>query len=424
MMNGELQGVVEFLQQERGVDREVILCAIETALANAVRKEEGEESPLRIVIDRKTYELKAYGARTVVIPPAIRESEVDLKTARRYKPDAEVGDRVEVEVQGFHLGRIAAQTAKQTMMQLLRQAEKELVYEEYKDHVGDVVMGTVRRFERNDVIVELDHGEAVMPGKERIVTEEYEPGERIRALVLSVENHASGPEILLSRSHPDFVRRLFELEASEIADGTVEIMGVAREAGFRSKVAVRCNDEHVDPVGACVGVRGMRVKNIVRELNGEKIDIVRWSDNTKTYITNSLAPARLLSVEVDEATRSVKVLVDPDQLSLAIGKRGQNARLTAKLCGWKVDIEKKEVAHELTFEEQIERAVNSLAAIEEVGFEKAEKMVFAGFLTMEGILAAEIGDLVDIEGFTPETAEQVWKAVEREYEHQHGRIED
>jgi N utilization substance protein A len=309
-------------------------------------------------------------------------------------------------------------------MQLLRQAEKELVYNQYKDHVGDVVLGTVRRFERNDVIVELDHGEAVMPSKERIITEDYEPGERIRALVLSVENHVSGPEILLSRAAPDFVRRLFELEAAEIADGTVEIMGIAREAGFRSKVAVRCHDEHVDPVGACVGIRGMRVKNIVRELNGEKIDIVRWSEKTKTYVTNSLAPAKLSALELDEETRTVKVLVDPDQLSLAIGKRGQNARLTAKLCGWKVDIEKKESQQDLSFEEQIERAVEQLAGIEEVGYEYAEQLVFAGFLTMEGILAAEVSDLAVVEGLDEEKAEQIWKAVEREYEKKHGKIEE
>jgi N utilization substance protein A len=403
----------------------VIIEAIESALETASRKTD-ELEDVRVAIDRKTLALKAYIHKKVVIPPAICDDQIALNDARRINPLAAVGDLVEVEADRrvlAVLGRISAQTAKQTIMQKLRAAEKEKIFEQYKGSVGDIVMGTVRRFERNDVVIELEFGEALMPSKERIITEDYAQGERIRAYVVAVKNKVNGPEITLSRSHPNFVRRLFELEASEIADGTVEIMAIAREAGFRTKMAVQCHDEHVDPVGACVGMRGMRVKNIVRELNGEKVDIVRWSDNIKTLVTNALAPAKLSAVTVDEPTHTVTVLVEADQLSLAIGKRGQNARLTAKMTGWRVDIQKKEHLEELDFEQQIERAVETLAKVDGVGYETAEKLVFAGFLTMEGIMAADISDLAEIEEFTAEEAQQIWKAVEKAYETEHGKID-
>lgn len=424
MMNGELQSVVEYLQRDRGVDRETIIQAIESALINAARKDQVMDENTRIGIDRKNLRIRAYVRKEVVMPPALDpKTQVDLKTARRIDPGVQVGEIIEVEEEPVALGRIAAQTAKQTIVQRLRQAEKEKLYSEYKDSEGDIVTGTVIRFEKSDVIVELEHGEARIPSAQRISTEDYEKGERIRAYVMAVNDRASGPEIVLSRNHPDFVRRLFELEVSEIADGTVEIMGIAREAGFRSKVAVLCHDPHVDPVGACVGVRGMRVKNIVRELGGEKVDIVPWSDDIRTYVTNSLAPARLKSIQVDDDTRTVTVMVDPDQLSLAIGKRGQNARLTAKLTGWRIDIQKIENAEEVDFEKKIAEAVERLAAIEGVGYDNAEKLVYAGFLSPEGVLAAEIGDIAEVEGFTQEEAEIIWKAVEAAYEKTHGTIE-
>jgi N utilization substance protein A len=285
-----------------------------------------------------------------------------------------------------------------------------MVFEEYKDRPGDIVSGSVRRFERSDVIVDLGRAEAIMPARERVPTEEYQIGDRVRAYIVSVERSAQGPEIILSRSHPDFVRRLFELEVSEIADGTVEIKGIAREAGFRTKIAVVSHDEKVDPVGACVGMRGIRVKNIVRELSGEKIDIVRWHEDIKTFVHNALAPAKLVRVDVEEESHVVHVLVDQDQLSLAIGKKGQNARLTAKITGWKIDIIKEEA--EVSFEEKVATAVAKLAAVEGIGPERAEQLVHAGFLTLEGILAAELSDLEAVEGFDAETAQSVRAAAE------------
>ncbi len=393
MNPAELKAVVEYMESERGVEREVIIKAIESALQSATEKTGYEDDDLRIEINRKTFEMKAY------------------KT---------LSDGSEIESTPRSLGRIAAQTAKQVIMQKIRSAEKEIIFEEYKDRVGEIVTGSVVRFDRSDVIIELEHGEAIMPSKERVPTEEYEIGERVRAIVLAVRERERGPEIILSRNNPDFVQRLFELEVSEISDGTMEIKGIAREAGYRSKVAVISHDERVDPVGACVGMRGMRVKNIVRELSGEKIDIVRWSEDIHTLITNALAPARLKHVEADEETRTVTVTVEPDQLSLAIGKRGQNARLTSKLTGWRVDIQKDEES--MDFEERVAVAVTKLAAIEGIGDEFADKLVFSGFLTLEGILAAEMSDLSSIEGISPEQAKSLWYAAEAAYTKEHGEI--
>ena len=393
MNAAELKAVVEYMESEKGVEREVIIRAIESALQGVAEKNGLEEDEMRIEIDRRTFERKAY---------------------------RKLSDGSEIETTPPRMGRIAAQTAKQVIMQKIRTAEKEIIFEEYKDRIGEIITGSVVRFDRSDVIVELEHGEAVMPSKERVPTEEYEVGERIRALILNVRERERGPEIVLSRSHPDFVRCLFELEVSEITDGTMEIKGIAREAGYRSKVAVISHDDRVDPVGACVGMRGMRVKNIVRELSGEKIDIVRWSEDIHGLITNALAPARLKNVDADEETQTVTVTVEPDQLSLAIGKRGQNARLTSKLTGWRVDIQKDEES--MDFEERVAVAVTKLAAIEGIGEEFADKLVFSGFLTLEGILAAEMGDLSSIEGISPEQAKSIWYAAEVEYIKEHGEI--
>ena len=395
MNPAELKAVVEYMESDRGVEREVIIRAIELALEGASERSGFEDDDLRIAIDRNTFQMKAF---------------------------RKLSDGSEIESTPPNLGRIAAANAKQLIMQKIRTAEKELIFDQYKDRVGDIVTGTVTRFERSDVIIELDHGEAVLLGRERVPTEEYEIGERVRAIILEVREKERGTEISLSRSHPDFVRSLFEIEVSEISDNTMEIKGIAREAGYRSKVAVYSNDERVDPVGACVGMRGMRVKNIVRELSGEKIDIVRWNDDIKVFITNALAPARLKNVDVDEETRTVSVIVDPDQLSLAIGKRGQNARLTSKLTGWRVDVQKDEES--MDFEERVAVAVTKLAAIEGIGDAFAEKLVFSGFLTLEGILAAELDDLIAIDGITSEEAQGIWNAAEIAYTNEHGEIED
>jgi N utilization substance protein A len=411
-MNNELIAILNYMEKERGIDREVLIEAVEFALQSAARKSAPSDEELRVAIDRESCDIKAYAKRVVVDTPTAAGDEITLKRAQQTNPEAKVGDQIEIEVTPANLGRIAAQTAKQAITQRIRQAERELVFDEYKDRVGDIVSGAVRQFNRSDIIIDLGRAEALLPSRERVPTEEYQIGDRVRAYVVSVQNNQTGPAIMLSRSHPDFVRRLFELEVSEISDGIVEIMGIAREPGYRTKIAVVSHDPKVDPVGACVGMRGMRVKNIVRELSGEKIDIIRWSEDVKTYVTNALSPARLAKVDIHDTDedRVIHVIADPDQLSLAIGKRGQNVRLSAKLIGWKIDIHKDESA--ISFEEKVSLAIEHLAEIDGVTPEMAQALVGAGFLTPEGILAAEAQDLAEMLDIGISEAKALYAAVE------------
>lgn len=421
-MNNELLAVLEYMERERGIERESLIQALESALLSAARKSVVESNDIRINIDRETYDIRAIARKRVVEKVKNSHDEISWARARILNPEVQLGGTVDVEVTPKNFGRIAAQTAKQAIMHKIRQAEKERVFDEYRDSAGDIVSGAVRRFERGDVVVDLGRAEGLMPMRERVPSEEYQVGDRLRAFVLRVDNTPQGAEIILSRSHPNFVRRLFELEVSEISDGTVEVKGIAREAGFRSKIAVHSHDEKVDPVGACVGMRGIRVKNIVRELSGEKIDIVRWSEDIRTFVTNALAPAKLKHVTVVEQEHKVCVQVDNDQLSLAIGKKGQNARLTAKLTGWKVDIQREQT--DGGFAEQVANAIAELARLEGVGPELAEKLVHGGFASMEGILAADSEDIASLDGFDMDLAAQVHQAVEKAYEAMNGPIED
>ena len=409
MANNDLLAVIENMEKERGISRDSLIQMVEAALVSASRKSVGPVRDLRVEIDRKTMSIKAYAKVDVVEKVESRHSQISVSEARRYKRDAKPGDVVEVEVTAREFGRIAAQTAKQAIIQKIRHAEKEIVVKEYKDREGDIVSGTIIRTERGDVIIDLGRVEAIMPARERVQTEEYQVGDRIRAFVLSVQDHVSGHHIVLSRSHPDFVRRLFELEISELADKTIEIRGIAREAGYRTKIAVFSNDEKVDPVGACVGMRGMRVKNIVRELLGEKIDIVRWSPDVKTYATNALSPAKLNKIAINEQEHSITIEVDADQLSLAIGKRGQNARLTSKLLGWKIDIEKDK--DDISFQEKVTMAIEELMRVLGIEKGKAEKLVQAGFLTVEGIADADAGELQEQSGLDAQSAAEIKASV-------------
>ena len=413
-MNSELLAVVEHMERERGIDRDTLLSAVESAILSASKKSVSPAQDLRIAIDRKTCDMRAFARVKVVEHVQRPHDEITLEGARRINPNAKLGDTIEIEVTPKNFGRIAAQTAKQAIINKIRQIEKDRVFAEFKDRVGQLVTGVVRRFDRSDVILDLGRAEAVMPARERVPTEEYQIGDTICAMILSVDPAGQGAQITVSRSHPDFVRRLFEREVSEIADRTVEIKAIAREPGFRTKVAVVSHDEKVDPVGACVGMRGMRVKNIVRELSGEKIDIVPWHEDIKTFVSNALAPARLIRVMVEEATRTVKVITDADQLSLAIGKKGQNARLTAKLTGWKIDIQRDEAGK--TFEEKVAEAIARLAAVPGIGPELAERLVHAGFLTLEQIVSAETSDLLSVEGLSEEEAKALHEAAAKVFE--------
>jgi N utilization substance protein A len=400
-MNAELLAVLDFWEREKGIQKDVLLKAVEDALLSAAKKAVGPARELRCVIDSKSGDIRAFAKLVVSEKVISKHDQISLFDARRLKPEAQLGDEVEVEVTPANFGRIASQNAKQALMQHLRRAEKELIFAEFRDRAGDIVSGSVRRFDRSDVTIDLGRYEALLPNRERVPTEEYQIGDRIRCYVKAVENSLHGPEIILSRADPQFVVKLFKLEVSEIGDGTIEIKGIAREPGFRTKLAVWSRDEKVDPVGACVGLRGQRVKNIVRELNNEKVDIIRWDTNVKTFITNALAPAKLKTFEMDDANRRVKVMVSPDQLSLAIGKRGQNARLTSKLTGWQVDIEPEAVTT-LGFEQKVALAVSGVASIPGINPEQADALVHRGFLSLGDLLQAEPADLAEI----PQIGEQ------------------
>ncbi len=406
-MNQEFLAILDYWEREKGIRKETLIGAVEEALVSAAKKAVGPARNLRCEIDRKTGDIRAYAHLLVVESVSARHDEISLSEAKRIKRDAELGEEVEKEVTPRNFGRIAAQYAKQALLQQVRRAEKALIYEEFKDRTGDVVSGVVRRFERSDVIVDLGRYEATLPNRERVPTEEYQPGERIRCFVKAVEETGHGPEIILSRADAKFVVKLFRLEVSEINDGTVEIRSVAREPGFRTKLAVFSSDHRVDPVGACVGLRGQRVKNIVRELNNEKVDIIKWDPDLQTYVSNALAPAQIRAFELDEANRRVKVLVSEDQLSLAIGRRGQNARLTSKLTGWQVDIEEEKIV-ELGFDDKVAQAVEAIAGIDGIDSPTADKLVHAGFLSLEDLLQVEADDLADV----PELAEQAGQIIE------------
>jgi len=409
-MNNELLSIISYLERDRGVNREIIIQAIESAIQQAARKSLEVSNDLRVELDRKTLTIKAFDT-VVVSDEDTGLGFISVRKARALKPDVKPGDTLDIEIPPANLGRIAAQTARQMILQKIREAERKNVYDEYKDRIGDIVSGTVRQISHRDLIVELGKTEAILPAKERIPTEEYNVGDRIRAYVFRVQAGTNGPSVVLSRACPEFVKTLFRLEVSEIADGIVEVMGVARDPGFRSKIAVKTLDEKVDPVGACVGLRGVRVRNIVRELNGEKIDIVRWSEDIKQYVAQALAPARLEGVALDpDDPRTVHVTVAPDQLSLAIGKRGQNVRLSSKLTGWRVDIQKS--GEEVSFEEQRETAVKELAEVLDLSEETASTLVANGFLTTDGIVEVEVSYLQEVTGLDEETARKIWAAAQ------------
>jgi N utilization substance protein A len=395
-MNADFLAVLEFWEREKGINRDVLVGAVQEALLSAAKKAVGPARELRVEIDQKNGDIKAFAKLIVSEKVISQHDQISVFDARRIKADAQVGDEIEKEVTPTNFGRVASQFAKQALMQKIRQAEKSLIFAEFKDRVGDIISGTVRRFERSDVILDLGKYEALLPNRERVPTEEYQVGERIRCYVKAVEEGPHGPEIILSRADPQFIIKLFKLEVSEINDGTIEIKGIAREPGFRTKMAVYSRDPKVDPVGACVGMRGQRVKNIVRELNNEKVDVIPWSSDVKTFVTKALEPAQLKSIELDEARKRVKILVSEDQLSLAIGKRGQNARLTARLTGWEVDIDAEHIVTK-GIDEKIADAVEALAKIPGVTREQANALVHNGVHRLEDLLSAEASDISDIE---------------------------
>ncbi|HDP16261.1 MAG TPA: transcription termination/antitermination protein NusA [Candidatus Omnitrophica bacterium] len=371
-MNQELLLILDSIERDKGVKKEILISAIESALVSAARKKLGKHvMDIKVEFDSETGEFKVFG-------PEGNELSGDF-------------------------GRISAQTAKQVIIQKIREAERDVVFDEYQRKINDIATGGVHRFEKGTMVIDLGRAEGILPKRELPPNEQYRQGDRIKALILDVKKTPKGPEILLSRTSPGLVKRLFELEVPEIYEGIVDIKSVSREAGDRSKIAVYSKDDKVDPVGACVGMRGQRVKNIVRELGGEKIDIIRWSVNTGEFIMASLSPAEISSVKLNESEKRAEVIVADDQLSLAIGKKGQNVRLAAKLTGWNIDIRSKSEIEKLR-----DIAVGDL---EGVGPKTEKALIKAGFKTTGDISKTDIKELTKVEGVGRKTAEKILKSA-------------
>ncbi|MCX6357944.1 MAG: transcription termination factor NusA, partial [Candidatus Aureabacteria bacterium] len=404
-MNGELLAVFEYLERERGISRDVLIETVESSLLSAAKKHAGQVQNLTVAIDRETGKIRALCDMLVVDRVSAEEHELSLEDALKIAPSAKVGDTVHKEIMARELGRIAAQTAKQVIIQRIREAEHKIVYTEYKDRAGDIITGAVRRYERGNVILDLGKAEAVLTTKEQCPRESYGVGRRLRVYVVEVNEGAKGPEIIVSRSHPDFVKRLFEIEVPEISEGTVTIKAVARDPGYRTKIAVSTKSEKVDPVGACVGMRGARVKDIVRELNGERVDIIRWHEDITVFITNALSPGKLKEVRLVGEKRA-EIIVDDDQFSLAVGKKGQGIRLISNLTGWSVDIKK---ASDL--EREGKEAGIPLAKIEGIGAKTARILKEGGYKTLGALRMATAEELVKLPGIGEKTVEKIMHAA-------------
>ena len=337
-MNNDLFTAISLLEKEKGISKEVLFEALEVALVSAYKRNFQSSPAVRVNIDRETGDIKVFSQLKVVEEVESEEEEVGMYEARVYEPHCQLGDYIEMEVTPKEFGRIAAQTAKQVVIQRIREAERELIYESFTDRTEEVITGLVRRFEHKNVIIDLGRTEAILPLEEQLPHERYRQGERVKTFIAEVKKTTKGPQIIVSRTHTGFLKRLFEMEVPEIYEGIVEIKAIAREAGFRSKLSVHSGNSDIDPVGACVGPKGSRVQAISNELKGEKIDIIKYSEENEEYIANSLSPAKVSSVNIDSEKKEATVIVPDNQLSLAIGKEGQNARLAAKITGWKVDI--------------------------------------------------------------------------------------
>ena len=406
-MNSDLLAMVTYMERERGVNRDVILRAIADALQTVAKRATGATGDVNVVIDPRSLAVKISYTATVVDGPA-GPGEIDLHHARYYNRNAVAGQVIDVPVPMDRLGRIGAQSVRQMILQKIREATNVKLFDDYKNRVGEIVTGTVRQIQRRNVFVDLGgNAEAILSARDRIGAEDFQIGDQVRAYLKKVQNDQSGPVIHLSRTCPEFLKALFRNEVSEVYEGVVEIMGVARDPGYRAKVAVRTHDDKIDPVGACVGMKGARVRNIVSELHGEKIDIVRWNEDPRIYVQQALSPARLEAVSLDpDDPKTVIVSVSGDEYSLAIGKRGQNVRLTEKLTGLRLQIERTD--EEKPLDERVQDVVNALAEDLGISVEIAEALHNGGFNTREGIQAATVEDICDDCGLDEDTAHRVW----------------
>jgi N utilization substance protein A len=403
-MNNEILDALSQITREKSVDRALLVETLEAGLASAVRKKFGATADVEVKFSNETGQISVAIRRAVVETVEDPAVQMTVEEARAHKPDATVGDTLTFPLAIAEFGRNAVQTAKQVLIQRVREAERERVFKEYSDKIGTLVRGVVQQVDRGNVIVKLDHSEGFLPAREQIPRSYHRQGDYVRAVVISVDKSVKGPQVILSRTHPDFLRRLFETEVPEIADSIVEIRAVAREAGSRSKISVYSTDPRVDAVGSCVGLKGSRVQSIVRELGGERIDIVPWSQDPGVFVSRALSPARVMDVRIQEADKRMVLVVADDQLSLAIGKGGQNARLAARLTGWKIDLISKSDEKKRT---ELERASRVEVEKLELGEATTEKLISAGIETVQELLATALEKLIEIPGIGEKTAEKI-----------------
>lgn len=405
-MQLNLNQIIEQVGREKGVDKEILIAALEEAMASAARKKLGVKDGVEAHFNPEAGEVEVFQYKQVVDEVEDPDTEMSLEQAREMDPAAQIGDSLGIKVDTSDFGRIAAQAAKQVIIQRVKDAERENIYMDYKDRKGEVVNGIVQRFERGEMIVNLGRVEALLPREEQVPRESYRPGDRIRAYILDVRRAPKGPQIVLSRTHPNFLIRLFELEVPEVAERIVEIRAAAREPGERAKIAVASNDLDVDPVGACVGMRGSRVQSVVQELRGERIDIIPWSPDPAKFVCNALSPAEISRVVVDEENKTMEVVVPDERLSLAIGKKGQNVRLASKLTGWKID-----VVSETRMQERNEAARRSLREIPGIGDMTVEILFMEGYRSAEEVAQATEEELANIEGIGLEKGRNLIQAA-------------
>ncbi len=411
MFIAEIKRVVDQVSRDKGIDREVLITALEEALRSAARKKFGNKTDIEVQYNEKTGEIEVFQFKEVAETITEPDVQILLKEGRKLDPDCEIGDSLGTKMDTSTFGRIAAQSAKQVIIQKMKDAERKAVYAGFINRKGEVINGIVQRIDRGDIIVNVGHTEAILTIKEQVPRESYKRGDRVRGLILEVQLESRGPQILLSRTHPNFLINLFKTEVPEISEGIVSIMGASREPGSRAKFAVASNDSDIDPVGACVGMKGSRVQNVVQELRGEKIDIISWHADSAKYVCNALAPAEISRVIIDEENRSMEVIVPDEFLSVAIGKKGQNVRLASRLTGWHL-----EVTSETRYSKSMQDGYDSLIALPGVGISLADALYEKGFFSSGELSSASVEDLIQIRGIGEEKARKLIDTAQREVE--------
>lgn len=402
----EILHVADTVAREKGIDREEVIVAMEHAIQKTAKIKYGSEHDIRAVIDRDTGSVHIYRCFTLVAEVTDNLKEISLNDAKISHPHLKIGEILQEELPNIEFGRVAAQSARQVIFQKVREAERARQYEEFKSRVGDIINGSIKRIEFGHAIIDLDKAEAILPKDQMIPREVFKVGDRVRCLIHELRPEAKGPMVILSRSHPKFMAKLFEQEVPEIYDGIIEVKSVARDPGSRAKMAVYTSDSNLDPVGSCVGMRGSRVQVVVNELQGEKVDIIPWSDNIATYVVNALAPAEVAKVLIDEESHRVDVVVAEDQLSLAIGRRGQNVKLASQLTGWRIDILTEEQDTKRRFDENKSHTDLFMEALD-VDEMISHLLVSEGFSTIEEIAYLDLGEFTNIEGFDEDIAQEL-----------------